>query len=360
LHRGSLAARIADAVQRHPTNPGRLAASDIAGYAARERDALCFDWRRWRVCGMPPPSAGALAIGQMLGLVERTPQAMLPPDGAAHPGADWLHAWSEAARLANADRALHVGDPDFVAPPAGDWRSLLAPAYLDARAALIGERARPGAAPAGRPGSAARVVVRDGALEVPATSHVSVVDARGHAVALTTTIESQFGARLMVSSGRGLAGGFLLNNQLTDFSFAPADDAGVPATNRVQPGKRPRSSMSPTFAFERDGDAWRLVLVSGSPGGPAIPHYTAKTLLATLAWGRDAQAAVDAPNFAVPADTLLLERGRWPAATIDALRARGHAVRETELTSGAHTLLRTPRGWSGGADPRREGHVAGD
>jgi gamma-glutamyltranspeptidase/glutathione hydrolase len=358
FYRGALAARIADAVQRHPTNPGRLAASDLAGYAAREREPLCFDWRRHLVCGAPPPASGTIVIGQLLGLLERTPQRAARPDGAL-PGADWLHAWGEAARLAHADRTQHVGDPDFVAAPAGDWRSLLAPAYLDARAALIGERAMRDA-PAGRPGSAARLPVRDDAHEVPATSHVSVVDARGHAVALTTSIEAQFGARLMVDSGRGLAGGFLLNNQLTDFSFAPRDAGGALAVNRVQPGKRPRSSMSPTFAFERDGAALRLVLVTGSPGGPAIPHYTARTLLATLAWGFDAQAAADAPNFAAVGGPLLFERGRWPATTLDALRARGHAARETDLTSGIHMLLRTPRGWAGGADPRREGIVAGD
>lgn len=359
FYRGPLARRIADAVQSHPANPGRLAASDLASYTTREREPLCFDWRRWRLCGAPPPSSGAIAIGQMLGLLDRTSAASALPDDATRPGAEWLHAWTEAARLAQADRALHVGDPDFVPAPAGSWRSLLAGPYLDRRAALIGERARRDA-PAGRPESDARVAVRDGAREVPATSHLSVVDARGHGVALTTSIEAQFGARLMVSSGRGLAGGFLLNNQLTDFSFAPADDAGVPAANRVQPGKRPRSSMSPMFAFERDGAAWRLVLVTGSPGGPPIVHYTAKTVLATLAWGRESQAAVAAPNFAVAGDALVLERGRWPAATFAALRARGHPVREADLTSGAHTLLRTPHGWSGGADPRREGHVAGD
>ena len=358
FYRGVLAERIAWAVQHHPVNPGRLAASDLAAYTAREREPLCFDWRRHFVCGAPPPASGTIVIGQVLGLLERTPQRASRPEGAL-PGADWLHAWGEAARLAHADRTQHVGDPDFVAAPAGDWRSLLAPAYLDARAALIGDTAMP-AAPAGRPGTEARLAVLDAAHEVPATSHLSIVDARGHAVALTTSIEAQFGSRLMVDSGRGLAGGFLLNNQLTDFSFAPRDAGGAPAANRVQPGKRPRSSMSPTFAFEREGAALRLVLVTGSPGGTSIPHYTARTLLATLDWGLDAQAASDAPNFAAQGDTLLFERGRWPRATLDALRARGHSLRETDLTSGIHTLLRTPHGWSGGADPRREGVVAGD
>ena len=193
---------------------------------------------------------------------------------------------------------------------------------------------------------------------MPATSHLSIVDAQGRAVAMTTTIEAQFGARLMVNSGQGLAGGFLLNNQLTDFSFAAVDESGRPIANRVQPGKRPRSSMSPMIVFDVPNK--RALLVTGSPGGAPIIHYTAKTILGTLAWGLDAQQAVNLPNFGSLNGPTVLEAGRFPRSTLDMLQARGHEVREQELPSGAQTLLRTANGWSGGADPRRDGWVAGD
>jgi gamma-glutamyltranspeptidase/glutathione hydrolase len=355
LHRGPLAERIVAVVQGHASNPGRLAASDLERYAAVERAPLCFDWRRYRVCGFPPPGSGAIAIGQMLALLDSAPGGKAALKRGL-PGAELLHAYTESARLAFADRDAYVADPAFVAAPGGRWESLLEPSYLAQRARLIGERSL-GRATAGSPaGEPARGSV-DVSLEVPATSHLSIVDADGRAVAMTTTIEAQFGSRLMVNSGRGLAGGFLLNNQLTDFSFvASIDGRAVP--NRVQPGKRPRSSMSPTLVFERQN--MRLVLVTGSPGGAPIIHYTAKTLLGTLAWGLDAQQAVELPNFGSLNGPTLLEAGRFPAQTIEALKARGHDVREQELTSGAHTLLRAAGGWSGGADPRRDGSVVGD
>jgi gamma-glutamyltranspeptidase/glutathione hydrolase len=190
------------------------------------------------------------------------------------------------------------------------------------------------------------------------TSHVSIVDGDGHAVAMTTTIEAQFGARVMTDGGTGLAGGYLLNNQLTDFALAPTDATGRPVANRLQPGKRPRSSMSPTLVFDaRDG---RLLMTLGSAFGPAIIHATAKTLLGTLQWGLDAQQAVALPNFGSLGGPVLLEAGRFPAATAEALRGRGHAVVEPELTSGLQAIQRTPDGWFGGADPRREGVARGD
>lgn len=351
LHRGPVARRIAQAVQSHASNPGTLDERDLAGYRAKQREAFCHDWRAWRVCGMPPPSSGAIAIAQILGVLDRTPYAQ-----AAAGSAELLHGYSEASRLAFADRGQYLADPDFVRPPAGRWDSLIDPSYVASRAQLLGERsmgrARPGT-PSGAPVAAAE----DRSLEVPATSHVSIVDAQGRAVSMTTTIEAQFGARLMVNGGSGKPGGFLLNNQLTDFSFA-ADDDGVPIANRVQPGKRPRSSMSPTLVFERAGN--RLVLVTGSPGGAAIIHYTAKTILGTLAWGLNAQQAVDLPNFGSLNGPTLLEAGRFAPAVVEALKARGHDVREQDLPSGAQALLRTADGWSGGADPRRDGVVAGD
>jgi gamma-glutamyltranspeptidase/glutathione hydrolase len=190
------------------------------------------------------------------------------------------------------------------------------------------------------------------------TSHISVVDGQGRAVAMTTTIEAGFGARIMADGGTGLPGGYLLNNEMTDFSAVPEDAQGRPVANRIEPGKRPRSSMSPTLVFDkRDG---RLLMTLGSPGGPVIIHFVAKTLIGTLQWGLDAQRAIDLPNFGTLGGPVLLEAERFPPATVAALRARGHAVVELGLTSGLQAIERTPTGWFGGADPRREGIVRGD
>jgi gamma-glutamyltranspeptidase/glutathione hydrolase len=189
------------------------------------------------------------------------------------------------------------------------------------------------------------------------TSHISIVDAQGDAVAMTTTIEDQFGSRQMVSV-KGGAGGFLLNNELTDFSFVPTDAQGRPVANRVQPGKRPRSSMAPTFVFDKA--TGQLVLSAGSSGGAMIIHHTAKTIYGVLNWGLNAQQAIALPNFASLNGPSLLEKDRFPPATVEALRARGAEVREQTMTSGLQAIQRTPAGYFGGADPRREGIVMGD
>ena len=190
------------------------------------------------------------------------------------------------------------------------------------------------------------------------TSHISIVDAFGNALAMTTTIEDAWGSRMMVNRGKGLAGGFLLNNELTDFSFAPADASGTPIANRVQPGKRPRSSMAPTLVFDKASG--QLVMTAGSPGGAVIILYTAKTLYATLHWGMNVQQAISLPNFGSLNGPTLLEEKRFPGATVEALKARGHEVREQAMTSGLQGIQRTPTGFFGGADPRREGVVMGD
>ena len=357
LYRGAVATDIVQRVRGHATNPGRLSEADLAGYTAMRREAICTDWLAvYRVCGFPPPSSGHIAVMQILGMLERSRWLAPPPTGSP-PSADWLHGYSEAARLAYADRAQYVADPAFVPAPAGRWTSLLDDAYLTQRAALIGrdrmQRARPGT-----PGGAPSAWAPQGEQPEFGTSHISIVDGEGRALAMTTTIEDVFGARLMSDGGSGKPGGFLLNNELTDFSALPADADGKPVANRVQPGKRPRSSMSPTLVFDRrDG---RLLMSLGSPGGAAIIHFTAKTLLGTLAWGLDAQRAIDLPNFGNFDGPTLLERGRFPAATIEALKSRGHAVVEIDMTSGLQAIQRTPRGWFGGADPRREGVVMGD
>lgn len=357
FHGGPIAEDLVRRVRAHPTNPGQITGADLAGYEAKLRSAICTDWRAiYRVCGFPPPSSGHLAVMQILKLIEYTP--LLSPtraDGEASP--DFLHVYTEAARLAFADRAAHVGDPDFVSPPAGDWSSLLAEGYLRERARLIGARSQR-VAPPGQPGTPHSAWAPMAWQPEGGTSHISIVDADGRAVAMTTTIEGAFGSKLLADGGTGLPGGYLLNNELTDFSFISADTQGRPVANRVQGGKRPRSSMSPTLVFDRrDG---RLVMSLGSPGGAGIIHYTAKTLIASLDWGLDVQRAIASPNFGSNNGPTLLERGRFAQPVIDALKARGHLVNETDLTSGVQAIQRTATGWFGGADPRREGVVAGE
>ena len=280
---------------------------------------------------------------------------------APAPSADWLHLYTEAARLAFADRAQYLGDPDFVQPPGGSWMSLLAPGYLAERAKLI--QFHPGAqsmktAKPGVPGP-----VKTAYAPMPdqlefGTSHISIFDGFGNAIAMTTTIEDAFGARQMTDGGTGKAGGFLLNNELTDFSFEPTDAEGKPVANRVQPGKRPRSSMAPTLVFDKVGK--QLVMSLGSPGGALIIHYTAKTLYGTLNWGLNAQQAIDLPNFGSLNGPSLLEAGRFSPSTVKALRARGAEVQEMDMTSGLQAIQKTLTGFFGGADPRREGLVLGD
>ena len=355
FYRGAIAQDLVERVRTHPQTPGRMSVDDLSRYQPREREPLCTDWgARWRVCGMPPPSSGHLTVMQILGMLEHRPAQPLV---AGLPDADWLHDYLEASRLAYADRAQFIADPDFAAAPGGDWRSLLAPAYLQQRAALIGARSL-GVATPGSP--APQRVSWGHSAEQPAsgTSHISIVDARGNAVSLTTTIEAAFGSRILADGGTGLAGGYLLNNQLTDFSLAPADAQGRPKANRVEPGKRPRSSMSPTLVFDRNDG--RLAMTLGSPGGAAIIHFTAKTLIGTLQWGLSPQDAIALPNFANFNGPSLLEKGRFDARTVEALKARGHTVNEVDLTSGIQALQRDARGWRGGADPRREGVVAVD
>ena len=365
LTKGAVAQAIAAKVQGHASNPGGLTANDLSAYQPVERAPLCVAYRvaqtpprNYRLCGMPPPSSGMLAVGQILGTLAHTPSAALPLMDA-QPGAPWLHLYTEAARLAFADRAQFVGDPQFVSAPEGGWASLLDDAYLAQRATLISPngprmpRALPGQAGAVRSSYAPMAAQTE-----HGTSHISVVDAFGNALAMTTTIEDAWGARLMVNRGVGLEGGFLLNNQLTDFSFAPTGVDGKPVANRVEPGKRPRSSMSPTLVF--DADSGQLLATLGSPGGAFIIHFTAKTLYAMLHWGLNAQTAIDLPNFGAMDEVLVLEKGRFDASTASALKARGHTVVQVPLPSGLQAIARTPKGWFGGADPRREGVVLGD
>ena len=371
---GEVAQAIVDKVRQHPTNPGVMTLTDLHDYRAIQRTPLCFDHvartapaqtpqPAYRLCGMPPPSSGALAIGQILGMLQHLPVLPNPSLNAGPtpvPSADWLHRYTEAARLSFADRAVYVGDPDFVAPPADRWDSLLEPAYLARRAALIDTSPQARRRPAVQAGHPNDIISRYAPMVAQTehgTSHISIVDAQGRAVAMTTTIESGFGARIMVNRQVGLRGGFLLNNELTDFSFVPRDALGRPVANRVEPGKRPRSSMSPTLVFEQA--TGQLRLVAGSPGGAYIIHFTAKTLMGVLDWGLSPQAAIDLPNFAAFDGPIVLEAARFPKATLEELSARGHTVLERTLPSGIQALQIGAQGLLGGADPRREGLVMG-
>ena len=369
LMEGEIAQAIVAKVQDHATRPGQLSLNDLSQYTAKKREPLCFDYatirKDYRICGMPPPSSGTLAIGQILGLLNNTPAGTMPldtlPGEGGVPGVNWLHLYTEASRLAFADRALYVADPDFVNAPAGNWMSLLDPAYLRERSRLIGTTPNASSmktAPPGTPAGVKTSFATGPDQPEYGTSHISIVDTWGNALAMTTTIEDAWGARQMVNRGKGLAGGFLLNNELTDFSFAPTDANGTPIANRVEPGKRPRSSMSPILVFDKTNG--QLVMSAGSPGGALIIHYTAKSLYGMLNWGLNAQDAINLPNFGSLNGPTLLEEGRFPAFTIDALKSRGHEVREISMTSGLQAIERTPTGFFGGADPRREGVVLGD
>lgn len=338
FYRGGLAANIVAATRgRHPW-PGDMTRSDLASYRSLRRDPVCADYRGWRVCGPPPPSSGGIAVLQILEMLERTGFADYPPLSAQA-----VHLLAEASRLAYADRRRHVGDPDFVDVPVED---LLSAAYLDARAALISPRRAMASAPAGAPPEAIGARADAPQPEDGNTSHLSIMDARGNAVALTGSLEAPFGSRIA-------AGGFLLNNQLTDFDFQPRRN-GHPRANAVAPGKRPMSAMSPIIVTDGEGN---VRLVVGSRGGPRIIAYVVKVLVAVLDWHMSAAKAVALPNFAHTGATLELEAGAGIESLAPALRALGHEVDITELTSGLHAVEWTDAGPGGGADPRLGGAV---
>jgi len=356
FYRGKIAEDIARRIQAS-ARPGPMTEADLAAYQPLRREPLCTIWlERYRVCGFPPPSSGQLTMMQILKLIEARGEPARPLSNGK-PSVPWLHLYTEASRLAFADRAQYIADPAFVTAPGGDWQRLLDPAYLKQRAALIGPSSMKTAAP-GRPGDAETAYAAQAEQPEHGTSHISIVDAQGRAVAMTTSIESGFGDKIMSDGGTGLPGGFLLNNTMTDFSLVPEGADGRPVANRVEPGKRPRSSMSPTLVF--DARSGRLLLTVGAPGGPAIIHFVAKTLVGALDWGLDLQRAVDLPNYGSFNGPTVLEDGGFPSQTLEGLRALGHEVVEFELTSGLQGIQRTRTGWFGAADPRREGVVRGD
>ncbi|MGX9731163.1 gamma-glutamyltransferase [Janthinobacterium aestuarii] len=352
FYNGRIARDIAAKVASHPTNPGKLTATDIAGYKAKVREPVCSDYKAWTVCGMPPPSSGGIAIAQMLGILEvKDIRPYAPVDGVLD--AQAIHLFSEAGRLAYADRNRYVADTDFVPLPGNGVASMLDKTYLAQRASLIGEKSMGRALPGTPPGMQVAWGM-DNALQRPSTSHLVAVDAFGGGLSMTTSVEDAFGSRQMVD-------GFLLNNQLTDFSF-DSRDADGPIANRVEAGKRPRSAMSPTLVFEKG--THKLVLATGSPGGSSIINYVAKVLVGTMDWGLNVQQAISLPNFGSRNGPTELEKGRAPAAQVEVLQAMGHEVRVIEQNSGLQGIMRlNAHGkdfWFGGADPRREGMVRGD
>ncbi len=337
FYSGEIAEDIVQAVQGFEANPGLLETQDLANYRVAVREPVCAPFQVYEVCGMGPPSSGALTLGQTLALLDHFDLASLDPMSA-----EATHLFVEASRLAYADRALYMADEDFVRVPTA---GLLDPAYLTARAQGISPvRAAEEVVAGNPPWREAKLRAPDRSLELPSTSHVSIVDRDGNAVSLTTTIEAGFGSRLMVR-------GFLLNNELTDFSFV-AEEEGRAVANRVEPGKRPRSSMAPTIVLDRGGDP---VLVVGSPGGARIIPYVARTILGTLLWDLDPQEAVSLPHVTTLGGPVDLEEGRVPAGLAEALTELGHEVRQMELTSGTHAILIRDGELVAGVDPRREG-----
>ncbi|KAA0985210.1 gamma-glutamyltransferase [Pseudomonas sp. ANT_J28] len=362
LYKGPIAQEIVAKIQGH-ANPGSLSLNDLNGYSAKERAPLCTAYKHWQVCGMPPPSSGGIAVAQILGTLQaletRDPHFALAPlkpvktsqPAGIEPAPEAVHLISEAERLAYADRALYVADADFVPVPV---KGLVDPAYLADRAALIGDRSMGTAKPGTPPGIQVAYAPDRSPLRI-STSQVVAVDDEGGAVSMTTTVESAFGSHLMVQ-------GFLLNNQMTDFSFIPEEN-GQKVANRVEPGKRPRSSMAPTLIFERQSGEFLATI--GSPGGSQIIEYVAKSTIGLLDWNLDPQAAISLPNFGSRNGPTELEQGQFSPALIQVLKDKGHSVNEIDMTSGTQAIVRIKdaqgkTSLAGGADPRREGAALGD
>ena len=341
FYTGEVAADIVAAVRSHPKNPGSMSLEDLSGYRVRTVEPVCGDYRAWRLCGMPPSSSGGIAVLQMLGILSHFDLASVRPGSSQA-----VHLFSEAGRLAFADRNRYVGDDRFAEVPVA---GLVDPAYLAGRAKLVRAEKSMGRAEPGTP-PGLKVAFADDAADDPAgTSHIAIVDREGNAVSMTTTIEAFFGSRQMVR-------GFLLNNELTDFDFVPVRE-GRTVANAVAPGKRSRSSMAPFLVH--DARTGALEMVVGSPGGSLIIGYVAKALVACLDWKLDLQAAIDLANFGSRNGPTEIEKGTELEGVQAALRAMGHEVRAIDMTSGLAAIRRAPGGWQAAADPRREGAALG-
>lgn len=340
FYHGDIARDVVQAVQGH-SRPGRLSLDDLAGYRARERAPVCGHYREYQLCGMPPPSSGTIAVLQILGMLhQHRPDAMQPGSREA------VHYFAEAGRLAFADREHYVADPDFADIPV---EGLIDPRYLQWRGAQIDGRRSMGVAQPGDPLRLRELFGSGEAAEVPSTSHLVAVDRDGNGVSMTSTIEAEFGSKIFVR-------GFLLNNQLTDFSLKAVDANGKPVLNRVEAGKRPRSAMAPIIVM-REG---RLFMLLGSPGGSSIINFVAKTLLGVFDWQMDLRQAIAAPNMGSRNRDIQLERGTSLETLQQDLQRMGHRVNIMPLPSGVHAIMVTRTGLLGAADPRREGSAAGD
>ncbi|MBY6017250.1 gamma-glutamyltransferase [Halomonas denitrificans] len=337
FYRGPVAEAMVAAINQDASHPGGLSLADLADYRPRWRAPVCAPYRQFEVCGMGPPSSGAVTVGQILGLLAADNVASMAPNGI-----EFIHRFAQASRLAYADRNHYLADSDFVAVPV---EGLLDPAYLAQRRALMPPLRDGGSASAGtfapKPGP-------DATEALPSTSHMVMADSEGNLLSLTSSIEMGFGSSVM-------SGGFLLNNQLTDFSRHPGP-AGQPAANRVEAGKRPRSSMAPTIVMGPQGQP---VLAIGSPGGSRIISYVAQTTLAILDWQMPLAEAMALPRVSHRNDYLALEAGQAWGQVVPALEARGYRVKQVPLNSGVQVIQKTPTGWVGAADPRREGIASG-
>lgn len=340
FYHGDIARDIVRTVQDTAGNPGVLSMSDMAAYEVKERAPVCVTYRAHDVCGMGPPSSGALTVGQILGMLDGYDLAAL--------GADNPQSWrliGDASRLAFADRGRYMADSDFVPMPV---KGLLDPEYLSLRGEALDGGPALGSVSAGMPAfDHALLWADDESIELPSTSHISIVDRYGNALSMTTTIENAFGSRLMVR-------GFLLNNELTDFSFRTHKD-GIPIANAVAPGKRPRSSMAPTIVL-KDG---KPVMVVGSPGGSRIIGYVTKTIIAHLDWGMNVQEAVSLGHGVNRFGTFDLEKGSAMEGLAPDLETLGYKVKVRDLNSGLHAIS-LGESLLGGADPRREGVALGE
>ena len=338
---GEISRHIVDAVQHAPVNPGGMTLADLSAYHAVERPAVCGTYRAYRLCSMGPPSSGGVAVLQILGMLERFPQSQLQPNTLSE-----VELFTQASRLAFADRAMYLGDPDVIHVPVA---GLLDSGYLAQRSALIDPTKDMGMATAGTPPQKHAEFAPQRTQQLPGTSHLSIVDDHGQVVSMTMTVEFVFGSEVM-------ANGFFLNNELTDFSFEPTRD-GKPVANAPAPGKRPMSAMSPTIVFGPDG---KFAIATGSPGGPAIIDFVAQSLIAMIDGGLGPQDAAALPHPLNLNSPTILEKGTTLESLAPQLTAMGHTVVARDLESGLHIVERVRGGYIGGADPRRDGVALGD
>jgi len=346
FYTGDIAEKIVKAIRYAPNNPGIMELSDLENYKAKERNVICGDYNVYKVCSIPPPSSGGHTMIATLGMLDEFDIDKMQPHSA-----EAYNIILEAESLAYADRNQYTGDTDFVNVPV---QGMINSDYLKSRARLIMPGTSMGRAPYGNPSPKLALDYDKGyVLDIPSTTHISITDKWGHVVSMTATVESMFGSRLMVE-------GFMLNNELTDFSLTPVGEDGKLVANRVQGGKRPMSSQTPTIVFD---DKNRPVLIIGSPGGASIINYVTQTIINALDWDMDMQSAISAPHILSRNGPALVEKGTAAETLIEPLKAMGHDVRAVMLMSGLHgiKLLYDDEGGrtlDGGADPRREGYVA--